>query len=306
MNSGLLVLDKPPGLTSHDVVARARRLLGERRIGHTGTLDPLATGVLPLVVGRATRLASFFAASDKEYVATVRFGRATPTYDADPRFLEPGDPIPPPEGLTAEAVERALEPFRGTYRQRPPAFSAKKQAGVAAHRLARRNLEVELEPVEVTAHEVTLVEYRDGGAILRLVCSAGFYVRTLAHDLGQTLGCGGYVEALRRTRVGEVTLAQAMTLAELEGSDRSQRVVVPIERLLTRLPAVRLTAAGAASARHGRVLGPGDAVAGGWPFEAAAVGGETGRVRLFDPDGALLGLAEVTPGGLLHASLVLV
>ena len=219
-----LVIDKPAGPTSHDVVARVRRALGTSRIGHTGTLDPLATGVLPLVVGRATRLASLFSGAEKEYDAGVRLGLATDTYDA----AHLSGPVPDaPAGIGADAIEAALEAFRGTYSQAPPAYSAKKINGVAAYKLARRNEPVQPRAVTVTVHRLTLLSYANGLAQLRVHCSAGFYVRSLAHDLGARLGCGAHLESLRRTRAGSFDESAAVPLAEVEseGPDAARRLV---------------------------------------------------------------------------------
>ena len=212
---GVLVVDKPLGPTSHDVVARVRQLTGVRRIGHTGTLDPLATGVLPLVIGRVTRLASLLSSAAKGYVAEVRFGASTRTYDADARFGAAEAP-PAPEGLTRELVEEALPAFSGVMLQAPPPFSAKKIAGVPAYKRARRNEDVSPAPVEVTVHAIALEHYAQGLARIRLSTSAGFYVRTFAHELGQRLGCGAYLANLRRTQAGDFTLENAVTLQRLE------------------------------------------------------------------------------------------
>ena len=213
---GLLVVDKPSGPSSHDVVARVRRALGERRIGHTGTLDPLATGVLLLVLGRATRLARFLTARTKTYDAVVRLGVATDTYDAD------GTPVGPAHAGAwpdAEAVARALDAFRGTFAQQPPAFSAKKVGGVRSYQAARQHAArpdaaVPLPaPVSVTTYALDVIEQADALLTLRVVCSAGFYVRALAHDLGAALGCGAHLVGLRRTETSGFTLDDALPLA---------------------------------------------------------------------------------------------
>ena len=300
--NGVLVVDKPPGPTSHDVVAVARRALGVSRIGHTGTLDPLASGVLPLVVGRATRLAQFLSGDDKEYAASIRLGLATRTYDADDRAFERGiaAAVPePPAGVDAPRVAAALTSFTGTYLQSPPPFSAKKVSGVPAYRLARRNQPVEIKPVRVTVHELTLDGYEGGLARVRVRCSAGFYVRSLAHGLGEQLGCGAYLETLRRTRAGDFALDQAVTLDELDrlGTGAGARMV-PMSALLPRVPAVVVTEAGARRAAHGNALAPAD-------LKTPAAAG-AGRVRLVADDGALLAVAEPTSGGLLHPVVVVV
>jgi tRNA pseudouridine55 synthase len=309
---GLLVVDKPPGPTSHDVVARMRRVLGERRIGHTGTLDPAATGVLPLVIGRATRLAQFLSGRDKEYEAVICLGVATTTCDAE------GEPIGPPSTGPwpgREEIEQALATFRGTFDQRPPAFSAKKIAGQRSSRLARRRAvssdaeahahsepaSALLRPVTVTVHTLDLVGAEADRVTLRLSCSAGFYVRSLAHDLGQRLGIGAHLAALRRTRSGEYGVDAAVPLAELERDPAAARAaIIPPERMLGGWDTVVLTDAGLVRATQGRDLGPADA-------EHPAEMPSASRVRLLATTGRLVGVAEPssTPG-FLHAVVVFV
>jgi tRNA pseudouridine55 synthase len=312
--NGVLVIDKPAGPTSHDVVAVVRRAIGITRVGHTGTLDPLATGVLPLVIGRATRLASFMSGADKEYVAKIRFGVATETYDAEGR---PGDGL---TGRTAESIaavaqldepviSEALHRFEGRFLQTPPSFSAKKIGGTPAYKLARERKPVEVKPVEVTVRLIELSSYADGLAEVRLVCSSGFYVRSLAHDLGQRLGCGAHLEGLRRARVGELTLDDAVPLeaVAVEGVAVVERRLIPMGRLLTHLPAVVVSDLGAKRTSHGSALGPED-LQGAFPEAArtSAEGSDGHRLRLLDRAGALLGLAESRADGLLHPVVVLV
>jgi tRNA pseudouridine55 synthase len=300
---GVLVIDKPAGPTSHDVVAVARRALGGARVGHTGTLDPLATGVLPLVVGRATRLASFMSGADKEYVARIRIGIATETYDAED--LAAHAEAAPPTGLGEADVRRAFETFVGRYDQTPPAFSAKKIGGTPAYRLARRDAEVAVRPVPVTVSELELLSFADDVAEIRLVCSSGFYVRSLAHDVGGKLGCGAHLASLRRTRAGEFTLADAMTFDALVTGGRHAAAshLVPMSRLLGQFPFVVLNAPGVKRVGHGADIGPQD-VQG--PLPAEVIGAAASRWRLLDGDGLLLALAERRPGGLLHPVVVLV
>ena len=228
-----MLVDKPAGPTSHDVVAFVRRTLKTPRVGHTGTLDPLATGLLVILVGPATRTAQFLAADEKEYLADVRLGVATPTYDAaslDAAFRLKADATEhgvPQSGLRIqpEDLERVLEAFRGSFPQMPPPFSAKKIASVPAYEKARKNQPVDLKPVEVTVrelewldasvigHRLSDIGQRDATLIrLRVAATAGFYVRSLAHDIGQALGCGAHLEALRRTRVGRFRVEDALTL----------------------------------------------------------------------------------------------
>jgi tRNA pseudouridine55 synthase len=295
---GVLVIDKPAGPTSHDVVARMRRALGTRRIGHTGTLDPFATGVLPLVIGRATRLASFLSGEEKEYDAGIRFGIATDTYDAT---RLPGGSVEPPPDLDGNAIEEALAGFRGTYDQMPPPYSAKKIEGVPAYKLARKNEPVVLRPVPVSVRDLALVLYDRGLARIRVRATAGFYVRSLAHELGQRVGCGAHLESLRRIRAGAFGLDVALPLVQAEADPVHARASVqPIERLLPDMPAVTLNDRGVKRATHGNEIGPGDMSS----TSVTAASGE--RWRLLDGSGKLLAIAESHPGGLLHPVLVLV
>jgi tRNA pseudouridine55 synthase len=319
---GLLIIDKPAGPTSHDVVARVRRLLGERRVGHTGTLDPAATGVLALVVGRATRLARYLSASNKTYEATVRLGFATDTGDAT------GRPIAPPHTgrfPDRDTIDRALDVFRGTFMQQPPAFSAKKIAGTRSYKLAREALRADkgaLNPepsavaarpavASVTAHAIDILRYEGVLVAVHVHCTAGFYVRALAHDLGERLGVGAHLAELRRTRSGDVTLDDAVSLEELEdpmtGRATAIRAMIPLERMLPTIPACRLTVDGVRRAIHGRDLGPADFVDSCTPdADGSAAATAAGRVRLIDPDGALVGVAESSAvSGLLHPAIVL-
>jgi tRNA pseudouridine55 synthase len=292
---GLLVVNKPTGPTSHDIVARARRALGTRRIGHTGTLDPAASGVLPLVVGRATRLAQFLTASDKEYVATIRFGRTSDTYDAAGTVTSETGAVPDRAAL-ADALARCT----GTFEQTPPAYSAKKIDGVRSYALARDRAPVTPRPVKVTAHRLELVEWSPPLAVVRLACSAGFYVRSLAHDLGQELGTGALLEALVRTRSGAFTQATAVPLDAVtpERRDELRAALVPMEALLTDIASVTLSPEGVRRVRQGQDAGPAHML--GSPAGTAPL------VRLLGPDGRLVGLAApaATPG-FLHASVVL-
>ena len=224
--NGVMVVDKPVGWTSHDVVARVRRIAGERSVGHLGTLDPMATGVLPLVMGRMTRLCQFYAASEKAYEGTIRLGVATDTYDCD------GDRVGEPQivNVTIEEVRTAASGFCGLISQVPPPFSAKKIKGVPAYKLARRKQEVELQPVEVEVKELTVLGL-DGDLIeFRCRVSSGTYVRSLAHELGQKLGIGAHLASLRRTAVAEFLVDQSHTLeavAEAASQGRIGRVLDP-------------------------------------------------------------------------------
>jgi len=309
--NGVLVIDKPAGPTSHDVVAVVRRAIGSPKVGHTRTLDPLATGVLPLVIGRATRLASYMSGADKEYVARIRFGRATATYDAEGRD---SGASPTAEGLAAVAaldkgaVREALRTFEGRFLQTPPPFSAKKIGGMPAYKLARQDKPVEIKPVEVTVRELELADYADGLAEVRLVSSSGFYVRSLAHDLGQRLGCGAHLEGLRRTRAGEFTLDDAVTLEAVVvgGEPVAGERLIAMDRLLTRMPAVVVNDLGAQRASHGGALRPEDLAVAGHGSSLRSQTSSDRRLRLLDQAGSLLGLVERRDDGLLHPLVVLV
>jgi tRNA pseudouridine55 synthase len=210
--NGLLVIDKPGGMTSHDVVNRLRKITGERSIGHLGTLDPMATGVLPLLLGKFTRLAQYFSAAEKSYSGTIRLGFATDTYDAEG---EPAEPRTEPE-LTLEQVRAAAGRFLGDVEQTPPPYSAKKVAGTPAYKLARAGQPVELKAVTIHIASFEIVALDGAEASFTMSVSAGGYVRSVAHELGQGLGCGAHLSSLRRTQAGVFTLAEAQTLAELE------------------------------------------------------------------------------------------
>lgn len=212
MTDALVVIDKPSGCTSHDVVQRLRRITGERSIGHLGTLDPLATGVLPLVLGRYTRLAQFFKDGVKTYEGEITFGVATDTYDSQGTPL--GDLADWQPSLAQ--IQQFLPKLTGRILQRPPAFSAKKVQGVAAYKLARQDRPVELKSVEIEVHRFEILSFSEGRAQFVAEVSAGTYIRSLAHDLGQMLGCGAHLSALRRTRAGEFDQSQAITPEALE------------------------------------------------------------------------------------------
>jgi tRNA pseudouridine55 synthase len=209
---GLLVIDKPGGMTSHDVVQRLRRITGERSIGHLGTLDPMATGVLPLLLGKFTRLAQFFSAAEKSYTGTIRFGFATDTYDAEG---EPAGPRIEPS-LTLEQVRTGAARFRGEIEQMPPPFSAKKIGGTPAYKMARAGKPVELKPAAIRIASFQIIALAGTEASFVMSVSAGGYVRAVAHELGQDLGCGAHLSSLRRTQAGVFALADAHRLEELE------------------------------------------------------------------------------------------
>ncbi|GAP63283.1 tRNA pseudouridine55 synthase [Ardenticatena maritima] len=237
---GILIVDKPAGMTSHDVVARVRKLARQRKIGHAGTLDPLATGVLVLGLGKATRLLEYLTGHDKRYLAAVMLGQTTTTYDAE------GEVVRTYEGEwpSREAVEAALERFRGEIEQRPPLFSAIKQGGERLYEKARRGENVDVPPRRVIIHELHLLRYAPPLLELDVRCSKGTYIRSLAHDLGEALGTGAFLAALRRTASGPFTIEQAHTLPEIEAAARERRLdelLLPLGAGLETLPAVRLS-----------------------------------------------------------------
>ena len=313
---GVLVVDKPEGPTSHDVVTLARRVLGVSRIGHTGTLDPLATGVLPLVIGRATRLAQFLTASDKSYEATIAFGRTTETYDAKGREVSTSSQRP-----RRDEFEAALPRFRGVFEQTPPAYSAKNIDGERSYELARKasrsaearsataDAPARPKAVSVTARHLEVLAFDGETTRLSLQVTAGFYVRSLAHDLGEALGCGATLIALRRTRSGEFGLEPAVPLAEVLQASREQLAakVVPMNALLPDLPSVTLRGdANLERLKNGVEMGPGDLVTPLGTLAAAPEAPQNIIVRLLGPEGHLVGLAKPakTPG-FLHGWVVL-
>jgi tRNA pseudouridine55 synthase len=236
--NGLLIIDKPGGLTSHDVVGRLRRITGEKSIGHLGTLDPMATGVLPLLMGKFTRLAQYFSASGKSYSGRIRFGSATDTYDAD------GDPVGAQShpSLTLDQICAAASRFHGEMEQIPPPFSAKKIAGTPAYKLARAGKAVELKPAKITIRSFAITALDGEEATFAMSISAGGYVRSVAHELGIDLGCGAHLSSLRRTQAGVFTLAEAHRLEELEPlagePARLEALCVHPRSVLMEMPAV--------------------------------------------------------------------
>jgi len=213
--NGLLVIDKPAGMTSHDVVGKLRRITGEKSIGHLGTLDPMATGVLPLLMGKFTRLAQYFSSAEKSYIGTIRFGFATDTYDAEGAAAGPDSWVSIHPALTLGRIRAAAERFHGEMQQMPPVFSAKKIAGTPAYKLAREGKPVELKTATVRIASFEIVALDGAEAAFTMSISAGGYVRAVAHELGQDLGCGAHLSSLRRTRAGVFTLEEAHTLEEL-------------------------------------------------------------------------------------------
>lgn len=296
---GALAIDKPRGKTSHDVVEAARRILGFRQIGHLGTLDPLATGVLVLMLGRATRLAQFYSGRRKRYDATFRFGFATDTYDADGTPLGP-DAAP---ALDRGEVERLAAARTGRFAQMPPPFSAKKIHGRPAHELARKHKPVELKAVEVEVYEFHLRGVEGPCAKFTIECSAGTYIRSLAHEMGAALGCGAHLSEIVRTAVGEFTLDQAVPLEEVERAAREgalERCIVPLERLLPELPSVTVLPILERRVRHGTKFNvqlaqiqPGRVhAAQGATSELDSGEWKPARLRVFSQLGRLIAIAE--------------
>ncbi len=291
---GVIVVDKAQGWTSHDVVGKMRRIAGTRRIGHLGTLDPMATGVLPLVIDRATRLAQFFVKNDKVYEGTVRFGFATNTYDAE------GTPIsePLPFLATPEAIEPLLSPFRGTFAQTPPPVSAKKVDGQPAYKLARKNIPVELKPVEITVHELTLLGCDGADIRIRVHCSSGTYLRAIAHELGQAAGVGAHLSALRRLRAGDFSIERAHTLdqlQELASAGRLAEALLPGAELLPEFPSYIVDRITEGQIRQGRDFRTS-------PFRTPA---DARYVKAITEDGVLLAVGEARLPNLYHPMLVL-
>ena len=297
--TGLLIIDKAAGMTSHDVIDRVRTKTG-LRAGHSGTLDPQATGVLLVCVGSSTRLARFLQAHDKVYEGVVRLGWATDTYDADGEPVAP--PVEPPP-LDHPAVEAALQQFVGTFEQTPPAYSAKKVRGQPAYKRARRGEAVSPDPVDVTVHSATLLDLRGVEINIKIHCGAGTYVRTLAHDLGVALGCPAHLASLRRTRSGPFALDQAIdwqTVTAMSGEELRAEIM-PAADALPEWPAALINAAGIDALRNGRLLET------GWIVERREGGGGApeGWVRVLDERGEMRAAGEMVPGGLIQPRIVL-
>jgi tRNA pseudouridine55 synthase len=296
---GILVVDKPRGRTSHDVVEMVRRLAGFRQIGHFGTLDPLATGVLVLALGRATRLARFYTGRRKRYTCAIRFGFATDTYDAD------GEPLGPDSSpsLDADSLAALAAGFVGRIRQTPPSFSAKKIHGRPAHELARKHKPVNLDPVEVDVYEFRLTSIEGSTARCAVECGAGTYIRSLAQDLGKLQGSGAHLSEIVRTAVGEFTLDHAVPLGELEQDARAgelARRVIPLENMLPDLPWATVLPIVEKRVRHGArftlplaQIQPGKITAAqGAPDQLDSGDWKPARLRVFNQQGRLIAIAE--------------
>ncbi len=281
--SGVVVIDKAAGLTSFDVVARGRQALGERRIGHAGTLDPAAVGVLPLLVGEATKMMPYLVDQEKEYVATIRLGITTDTHDLEGRVVARA-PVPM---LDHDRVDRTCRRFVGRIRQTPPMFSAVHHAGRRLYELARQGVEVAREAREVTVHSIDVLDVREDRVQVRIVCGKGTYIRTLAADLGADLGCGGALERLVRERVGPFTRGQALPSDELARMERSAVLarLLPVDAPLAGWPIVELAERDAVAFVHGQHVA----------MLRRGMGESLVRVR--DGQGRFLGIGEVVSSG---------
>jgi tRNA pseudouridine55 synthase len=290
--NAVMVVDKPAGWTSHDVVAKIRRIVGERSVGHLGTLDPMATGVLPLVLGSMTRLCQFYNASEKAYEGTIRLGISTDTYDAD------GEPSGAPQEVqvTLEEVAATAANFVGAIQQVPPPFSAKKIQGVPAYKLARRKQQVELKAVEVEVRELAILGLADALVQFRCRVSSGTYVRSLAHEIGQKLGTGGHLASLRRTASAEFSIEQAHTLDQIAAAAAESRlddILVHPRRVLPQLPSVTATDEAIGKIRHGRTVNLPEISRAPW-------------VKVFAGQSDLICLASRVAGTLFHPKVVLI
>jgi tRNA pseudouridine55 synthase len=278
---GILIIDKPGGVTSHDVVQRARKLLKTSRVGHLGTLDPMATGVLLLCIGKATRVGRFLTTSPKEYIGEIRFGFATTTYDRE------GEPTGPEQPLTLgrDEVEAAMRGLTGSFDQKPPRISAKKMGGVPSYKLARRGFDLEpiAVPVEVSIFEVT--RFAPPLVGFRVICSSGTYVRSLAHDMGQRLGCGAHLDSLRRVRSGDFSIDDAVLV-----NDSLRDEIMPLDALMPDLPRIEIEGELAEDrVRHGN------------PIQTEL---SSGLARIFNKKGEFLAVAGIE-NGWAHPRVVL-
>lgn len=284
--NGLLVFDKPPGLTSHDVVSLVRRATGERSVGHLGTLDPMATGVLPLLLGKWTRLAQFFNAAEKRYEGTIRFGWATDTYDAEGQPQGEAAPLQ----ASLEKLRAMIGVFHGTIDQVPPIFSAKKIGGVPAYKLAREGKEVPVKPARITIHKFELDSLEGETAAFTMNVSAGGYVRSVAHVLGALAGCGAHLSSLRRTQAGPFTLDQAVTserLIEAANAGTVESLLLHARTVLPEMPAVTADEPSQAKLRNGMAVNLPE-------FSQAPL------VRIFGAQHVLLGVGRRVAGTLIQ------
>jgi tRNA pseudouridine55 synthase len=302
--NGVLVMDKPAGVTSHDVVARVRKILHQRQVGHFGTLDPFATGVLPVSVGKATRFAQFYLKSRKAYEGRIRFGFSTDTYDATGAPTSQAVPV----ALDRPALEAHFLEFTGRLLQTPPPYSAKRVGGVRAYELARQHKPVDLAPVEVEVYALELLGGEGDEVRFAVECSGGTYVRSLAHDLGQKLGCGGHLAGLRRTAVAEFTECRAVTLERLKDIAQQGNLdscLVPLEALLPDCPELMVRGREETSVRHGQTFELAQALRPGrgeGPGHAPAAK----LLRILGSERRLIAVARHVSGAIYHPNLVLV
>ncbi len=284
--SGILLLDKPAGVTSNAALQQVKRLYRARKAGHTGSLDPLATGMLPICLGSATRISAFLLDADKEYLVRVKLGEVTTTADAEGEVIERHDP----SAVTREAVEAVLPRFRGRIEQLPPMYSAVKHKGERLYKLAREGVEVERRPRTITIHALELLEFDNPEFEIRVHCSKGTYVRTLAEDIGRALGVGAHVAGLRRTRVGPyeesgmIPMERLETVASEGGLEALDRLLLPIDTGLAQWPEVRLGPDTAFYLRQGQPVLVPRAPTEGW-------------VRIYDRDGGFIGVGEIDDDG---------
>jgi tRNA pseudouridine55 synthase len=284
---GVLNINKPSGVTSHDVVERVRKILHEKRIGHTGTLDPLATGVLVLCAGRATRIAQYLEAGEKEYKAVMRLGVTTDTLDAEGLILETRSYTPP----ARQKIVDVLQVFIGSIMQRPPAFSAVKVAGVPSYKLAREGKAELLKPRSVMIYSIELTAFEDPVVSLQVRCSKGVYIRTLCAEIGDALGMGAHLIGLERTRSGRFSIDGAVTLDRLQEmmtAGNAEHVVTSIDEALAAFPAIRISEAETVRVLHGNQIS--------CPSSLADITSD--HIRLHSPAGRLLGLARIVAGAL--------
>ncbi len=292
--TGVFVVDKPAGWTSHDVVNKVRRIAQTKKVGHLGTLDPIATGVLPLLIGRATRLAQFFQRGRKVYEGTVHFGYSTDTYDIEGTPTSPENPV----SLDCSIIDEHLAAFRGKIMQTPPAVSAKKIGGTPAYKLVRKNIAVVLQPVEVEIFSIDLLRCEESEIDIRVHCTGGTYMRSIAHDLGQRLGCGAFLKGLRRTESGCFRIENAYTLEQLQllsAEGCLGEALVPASGLLPEFPAELVDSATAGFIRQGRDFRVS-------PFRGAS---EAQFVKAVTRDGELIAIGEAKLPHLYHPILVL-
>jgi tRNA pseudouridine55 synthase len=285
--NGIVVIDKPEGTSSHGIVLRLRGILKTERTGHLGTLDPMATGVLPICVGQATRLGQFIPTAPKEYTGAMRLGFATTTYDRE------GSPTTPDVGFqgSLEDIRAAAARLTGTISQKPPSFSAKKIDGKRSYKLARKGRPVEPPPAEVTVESFEIVALADGIATFRVVCSGGTYIRSLAHDVGQSLQCGAHLVSLRRLRSGPFTMDQARMLDRVSAAD-----VIPLEGLLSDWPRIEVDAEEERRVAHGNPVACG--------HDAVGAGAAKNMTRIFNKQGEFIAVASIEKG-LAHPKVVL-